>query len=51
MYLTQYLCFISPLVNSNSKHTVGVEFGQRFLTVNSGGQTKTLKLQIWDTAG
>jgi small GTP-binding protein len=39
------------IVNANSKHTVGVEFGQRFLTVNSGGQTKTLKLQIWDTAG
>ena len=32
------------IVNSNSKHTVGVEFGQKFLQVNSGGATKTLKL-------
>ena len=30
---------------------MGVEFGQRFLTVNHEGQPKTLKLQIWDTAG
>lgn len=30
---------------------MGVEFGQRFLTVNHEGLPKTLKLQIWDTAG
>lgn len=35
------------LVNHNSKHTVGVEFGQKFLRVND----KVVKLQIWDTAG
>ncbi|TNV73895.1 hypothetical protein FGO68_gene6971 [Halteria grandinella] len=37
--------------NSNSRHTVGVEFGQRFIQVVCGGLPKTLKLQIWDTAG
>ncbi len=42
---------IGSIVNANSRHTVGVEFGQRFLTVNHEGQPKTLKLQIWDTAG
>ena len=35
------------IVNHNSKHTVGVEFGQKFLRVND----KVVKLQIWDTAG
>ena len=34
-------------VNANSKHTVGVEFGQKYLKIND----KTVKLQIWDTAG
>ena len=44
-------CVSRAIVNANSRHTVGVEFGQRFLTVNHEGQAKTLKLQIWDTAG
>ena len=30
-----------------AKHTIGVEFGSRVITI--GG--KTIKLQIWDTAG
>lgn len=30
---------------------MGVEFGQKFLTVTCQGAPKTLKLQIWDTAG
>jgi small GTP-binding protein len=32
---------------SNSAHTLGVEFGSKFIEVNE----KTIKLQIWDTAG
>ena len=43
------------IVNANSKHTVGVEFGQKFLTIDSSNgsslSSKTLKLQVWDTAG
>ena len=35
------------IVNQNSKHTVGVEFGMKFLKI--GG--KVIKIQIWDTAG
>lgn len=49
--VNDYLLDNKSKVNSNSKHTVGVEFGQKFLSVNSGGASKTLKLQIWDTAG
>ena len=37
----------SCLVNNNSKHTVGVEFGMRYLKVNN----QVIKIQIWDTAG
>ena len=35
------------LVNPNTKHTVGVEFGMRYEKLKE----KTVKLQIWDTAG
>ena len=35
---------LSRIVNAKSKHTVGVEFGQRFLSVNLDGVQKTLKL-------
>jgi small GTP-binding protein len=34
-------------VNQSSKHTVGVEFGMKFIQVNN----KVIKVQIWDTAG
>eukprot|EP00347_Sterkiella_histriomuscorum_P022545 403338085 len=33
--------------NSNSKHTIGVEFGMKYLRVND----QIIKIQIWDTAG
>ena len=35
------------IVNPNSKHTIGVEFGLKFLKING----KIIKIQIWDTAG
>ena len=34
-------------VNPSTKHTVGVEFGMKYEKVNN----KTIKVQIWDTAG
>ena len=40
--------FVEGKVRSGpAKHTIGVEFGSRVITL--GG--KTIKLQIWDTAG
>lgn len=38
---------LRPVKKGPPKHTIGVEFGSRVVTV--GG--KTIKLQIWDTAG
>ncbi len=35
------------IVSTNTKHTVGVEFGMRFIKING----KIIKIQIWDTAG
>ncbi|KFQ51402.1 Ras-related protein Rab-4B, partial [Nestor notabilis] len=39
--------FIENKFKQDSNHTIGVEFGSK--VVNVGG--KTVKLQIWDTAG
>ena len=39
--------FIEGRYKDDSSHTIGVEFGSKILPV--GG--KTVKLQIWDTAG
>ncbi len=39
--------YLKNSFNANSKHTVGVEFGSKYLKIND----KTIKLQIWDTAG
>ena len=39
--------YLRHAFNGNSKHTVGVEFGQKYLKING----TTVKLQIWDTAG
>ncbi|GAA6064159.1 hypothetical protein JCM10212_004740 [Sporobolomyces blumeae] len=36
----------------NSEPTIGVEFGSRLIEINEGPDAgKTIKLQIWDTAG
>ena len=37
----------SQIVNKDSTHTIGVEFGSKIVEV--GG--KQIKLQVWDTAG
>lgn len=37
----------NALVNKDSTHTIGVEFGSKIVEV--GG--KQIKLQVWDTAG
>jgi hypothetical protein len=43
-----FVVFLSqPTVKSESSHTIGVEFGSK--VTNVGG--KSVKLQIWDTAG
>jgi len=34
-------------VISNSEHTIGVEFGMRYVKMNG----KLIKIQFWDTAG
>ena len=39
--------FIESRYKEDSSHTIGVEFGSKIVPV--GG--KTVKLQIWDTAG
>ena len=39
--------FIEGQFKEDSAHTIGVEFGSKIVPV--GG--KTVKLQIWDTAG
>jgi small GTP-binding protein len=39
--------FIESRFKKGSKHTIGVEFGSKMITL--GG--KQIKLQIWDTAG
>ena len=39
--------YLRHAFNGNSKHTVGVEFGQKYVKMHG----KTVKLQIWDTAG
>lgn len=39
--------FAVPAVKEDSTHTIGVEFGSKIVDI--GG--KTVKLQIWDTAG
>jgi len=39
--------FISSKFKDDSQHTIGVEFGSKIVDI--GG--KTVKLQIWDTAG
>ena len=39
--------FIEGQFKEDSSHTIGVEFGSKIVPV--GG--KTVKLQIWDTAG
>lgn len=39
--------FIEGRFKEDSSHTIGVEFGSKIVPV--GG--KTVKLQIWDTAG
>lgn len=39
--------FLRERFTEASKHTVGVEFGLKYLKVND----KVVKLQIWDTAG
>ena len=39
--------FIEGRYKEDSSHTIGVEFGSKIVPV--GG--KTVKLQIWDTAG
>jgi len=42
--LNQYL---RSKFSPHTKHTVGVEFGMKFVKVNG----KVIKVQIWDTAG
>ena len=39
--------YLQNKFNPSTKHTVGVEFGMRYIDVNS----KRIKLQLWDTAG
>ena len=39
--------YLKNSFNRDQKHTVGVEFGQKYLKEGD----KTVKLQIWDTAG
>ncbi len=39
--------YLENKFNASTKHTVGVEFGMRYIDVNQ----KRIKLQIWDTAG
>lgn len=39
--------YLENKFNALTKHTVGVEFGMRYINVNQ----KRIKLQIWDTAG
>ena len=39
--------FILFLVKKHSEHTIGVEFGSKYVKVGE----KEIKLQIWDTAG
>ncbi len=39
--------FITGQFNPQHEFTVGVEFGDKKITVNN----RTIKLQIWDTAG
>lgn len=66
MRLTFPLVVFLSIVKNQSLHTVGVEFASTLLKLPtsspssskrtssssaSGGETKTLKLQLWDTAG
>lgn len=48
-YATNCFSFFykSITVKEGSSHTIGVEFGSKI--INVGG--KSIKLQIWDTAG
>ena len=46
-HLTQFSQFTDKKFLADSPHTIGVEFGTRVCEVDG----KTVKLQIWDTAG
>ena len=43
----KHICYYIFLVRKNSVNTIGMEFGTRIVQIAD----KSIKLQIWDTAG